>query len=99
MAHTGSRVARKSAHVQFVNDGVFEWNPWRHIFAPIEGTPEKNASFDRAFLFRLSRGPPDAAAGKGRRRGIEKHGVGIEPVAVPWGPIDAPAVPEDRGQS
>src|SRR5579864_3946376 len=91
-------MAGEAAHMQLVDDGVFERNAGRHVFAPVEGPTDEEAPASRAERVGLAKFPPDRAVGEGRSCRVQQYLRRIEAMQQPLGTIYAPAVPKRHRQ-
>lgn len=93
MSHHRRRMDRESPHMQFVYEGIFQGQAWRHIALPIERPADKQASTVKGNR------APWMAAGDGGAGGVEKDPVSIESVPAVTRAIDTPAIGESFGQA
>ena len=80
-------MAGEAAHVQFIDDRIFERRQRRTIFVPIIGPANKKTA------------ARCLAVGDGGASGVEENDLGIEAMAASFGPVDAPAIAKDRRQA
>ena len=93
------RVNAESAHVDFVDDGVFHRRQGRTVLAPVEAMAAEDAAPGCRLAARLHGSAPDCRIGERRGRGVEQDHRGVEAVTLALGSIDPPAVRERIGQT
>src|SRR5258708_17618710 len=93
---------REAAHVQLIDNGVFERRQRRRVLVPIERPAEEQAapvSAGRRALEMMAIGSPACAVGDSGAAGVEQYEVWVEAMPAAARAIDPPAVAKRGGQA